>query len=72
MVEHRTTTWDDLVKRTIARFARNVAARQGRILLPHEQEQQRANAVAIARKWKDRASRTGRFCRRRQSREAAL
>lgn len=49
--------WNDLVKRVIARFARgNIAAQEGRILLPEEQNVERDRAHAIARAWRDRAA----------------
>jgi hypothetical protein len=49
-------SWSDLVKRVIARFARgNIAAQEGRVLLPEEQDEERDRAHAIARAWRHRA-----------------
>jgi hypothetical protein len=48
--------WADIVKQTIARFARNQSARRGRILLPEEQAAEHARAVQIARRWRKRAA----------------
>jgi hypothetical protein len=49
--------WNTIVKRTVSRFARgNIAAQNGRILLPEEQELEHREARKIALKWKARAS----------------
>jgi hypothetical protein len=49
-------TWNDLIKKVVARFARgNIAAQEGRILLPEEQAEDRDRARAIARGWRHRA-----------------
>jgi hypothetical protein len=48
-------SWNDLVKRTVARFARNASARQGRILLPEEGAKEHKLARMIAHDWKLRA-----------------
>jgi hypothetical protein len=55
----RWVPWNDLVKRVVARFARgNIAAQEGRILLPEEQAAERDRAHAIARAWWHRAQNT--------------
>jgi hypothetical protein len=47
--------WTRAVKQVIARFARgNINAKQGRILLPEEQEAERCETLPIARSWRDR------------------
>ena len=47
--------WNRLVKTVIARFARgNISAQEERILLPDEQEAERAATKPIAKKWKNR------------------
>jgi hypothetical protein len=47
--------WSARIKRTIKRFARgNIAAQNGRILLPEEQEKESKEMRAISAKWKAR------------------
>ncbi len=47
--------WMRVIKRTVARYARgNIAAQNGRILMPKEQEQEREQALKIYEKWKER------------------
>ena len=49
--------WNSLVKRAIARFARdNIAVQEGRILFPDEQDRERAHVRVFTRRWKVRAS----------------
>jgi hypothetical protein len=47
--------WNELVKRTIGRFARgNIAAQNRRVLLPNEQAQEHRQSRELAKKWKER------------------
>lgn len=51
----RLRIWNELVKRTIARFARgNIAAQNQRILLPDEQQAEHKSSKKIARRWQKR------------------
>jgi len=48
--------WDELVKKTVARFSRgNIAAQERGLLFPEEQEREEARVRALTRKWKERA-----------------
>jgi hypothetical protein len=56
LVSKTDTSWNGLIKRTVARFSRgSISAQRARILLPEEQEREHKRAVAIARQWKRRA-----------------
>lgn len=49
--------WDRVVKATVARFVRgNIAAQNRRIRTAGAQAREHKKAVAIARKWRDRAN----------------
>jgi hypothetical protein len=51
------TTWNSVIKRTIARFVRgNIAAQNQRVLLPNEQKKKHEKAKKIAEKWRIRKS----------------
>jgi len=51
--------WNELVKQTVARFARgNIAAQEGRILFPEEVDRERERLGPTMRKWQDRAQHT--------------
>lgn len=51
--------WDQLIKKTIARYASgNISAQRERVLLPHEQEQEHQIARGIARRWRERPAPT--------------
>jgi hypothetical protein len=50
--------WTALVKQTVARFSRgNIAAQHGSIMLPEEQNRERARVRVFTGKWKERAER---------------
>jgi hypothetical protein len=50
----RAADWNNVAKRTVARFARgNIAAQQGRILFPDEQAEEHKRARRISLRWQE-------------------